>query len=259
MFSFIQLIFIYLQKYLYQIFHQLDEVLLLPSLIINPVVSHSDSISIYSKQQLKKFELSDNSDGIPTIFYNETDYAVIDYNHEITKLFKTRILLEYSPFGNIIMYFDPVKLSFAYYSDQYVSSYTVLNAVAMKYCGMYRTCHFFVDENIRKSPLLDILKNYYYADNVLPVLNTEPTEIDPDYEFIKQNSKLFLKSGSVKTTPVKVEKYRNKFVYLGRIRDFNPLQNVKKNLSHSLLFPQDSEIEKDMFNWKSYKTKRNKL
>ena len=254
-----------LKTFFFQVLNQWDDVLFLPSTLNSQKKSHSevtfsDSCHLYCSRQLKRFVAMDANDGIPEIFYHAEEFADINYDHEMVKTFRSRILMEYSPLGNIIMHFDPVKLSFAYYCDQYVASYTVLNAVAMKYCCLFRTCHFFVDENIRstKSPLLDILKEHYYADNMLPV-SKEEKSVDPDFEFIKQNASIFKMTKLTKESKFEggiEEKYRNKFVYLGRIRDFKPLQTVKPDLAHRFLFPDGKSglsSQMDDNSWAKYK------
>jgi hypothetical protein len=60
---------------------------------------------------------------------------------------RTRILLEYTPRGSVIMYYDAFKEGFAYYSDQYMT-YDVLCAVASKYVLIYKCRDFFLDMSI---------------------------------------------------------------------------------------------------------------
>ena len=68
-----------------------------------------------------------------------------------------KILVENTPRGNVYMFYDSYKLAFSYYSDTNIS-YSILNAVAMKYCKMFKCADFFVDQNIiplkKESPLI---------------------------------------------------------------------------------------------------------
>lgn len=215
-----------------------------------PRLVYIDPLVKYESQQRQRF-LSfgfspEANNNIPSVFYNLASYQAVNYNHEVVSLFQSRVLIESTPQGNIIMLFDPVKLSFTYYSDSHISSYPLLNAVAMKYCRMFHSCDFFVDDHIRVSPLLSILKEHYYADNVLPpTVSLTPVEEDPDYEIIKSNAHLFKisKTGNGngnKPLPHVNEKYRNRFLYLGRIRDFTPLQTISNRVetTQRILFPE---------------------
>ena len=224
-----------------------------------PPVSFTDECRKYYQKQYKRFShfllLDCANQQTPTFFYKKEYYSSIDENHEITRLFQSKILIENTPFGNLIMFFDPVKLSFAYYSDNHISSYFILNAVAMKYCCTFFCCDFFVDETIHSSPLLSTLQEYYYPDNRLPNKNVEDEPIDPDYEKVKQNAHLFKFTPVVnQPTWMTEEKYKNRFVYLGRIRNFKPLPQKKKNVS-KILFPE-KEDEKEEDCWASFKKRR---
>jgi hypothetical protein len=67
--------------------------------------------------------------------------------NELELEWKRRLLIESTPRGNIIMFYDMFKQAFAYVSDQHMN-YPILNACAMKYVRMYRCIDFFVDGNI---------------------------------------------------------------------------------------------------------------
>ena len=54
----------------------------------------------------------------------------------IESQWKTRILFDTTPVGNVLMYYDIYKHGFAYASDQTVP-YPVLCACAMKYCKLF--------------------------------------------------------------------------------------------------------------------------
>lgn len=67
------------------------------------------------------------------------------YDNEVEKEWKRRILMDTTPRGNVMMYYDPYKLAFAYLADNFIP-YAILNGVAMKYVKMYKCRDFFVDE-----------------------------------------------------------------------------------------------------------------
>ena len=100
---------------------------------------------------------------IDCAFYLKELYkeAIKEQNNALEKIWKQRIIIVATPScGNVIMFFDPYKGGFAYYSDQSMP-YPLLNAVAMKYVVMYRCRDFFLDETVvpadSPSPLLKIL------------------------------------------------------------------------------------------------------
>jgi len=86
----------------------------------------------------------------------ESTETVATANNVLETEWRTRILMESTPRGNIIMYFDAYKLGFAYYCDQNVISYDILNAMAMKYVSVYKCRDFFMDETFVCSPLIKI-------------------------------------------------------------------------------------------------------
>lgn len=98
---------------------------------------------------------------IDPCFYDIEKYdAVIqDPKNELEASWKRRILMETTPRGCVMMYYDAFKHGFAYYSDHYIPS-PLINAVAMKYVVVYRCRDFFLDETIlfdeKQSPFVRI-------------------------------------------------------------------------------------------------------
>lgn len=89
------------------------------------------------------------NENIPSVFYDISDYkyAVLLDKNDLELSWKRRILMQSTPRGNVIMFYDVYKHGFSYYADNSVP-YTVLNAVVMKYVLLYRCRHFFLDEQI---------------------------------------------------------------------------------------------------------------
>ena len=114
---------------------------------IDPI---SEYINTKKKWFITKYELKLNeklNENIDEFFYNKNDLFKMLKNETnlIEKIWKTRILYENTPRGNVIMYYDVYKFGFTYYSDQTIP-YCILNAVAMKYCIIFCCRHFFMDE-----------------------------------------------------------------------------------------------------------------
>ena len=68
-------------------------------------------------------------------------------NNDLEAEWKRRLMVESTPRGNVIMFYDIYKQAFAYVSDQHMN-YSILNACAMKYVQIYRCADFFLDGNI---------------------------------------------------------------------------------------------------------------
>jgi len=144
--------------------------------LIKPLVSASTS-SILSldevyvqkaKQRFLDFNNSNRLDidpnsNIDTRFYDIEMYhdAVRLERNDLELTWKRRVLIEYTPRGNIIMFYDVYKHGFSYYADNSIP-YSILNAVAMKYVQLFRCRDFFMDENsippIWSSPLIRLFK-----------------------------------------------------------------------------------------------------
>ena len=88
------------------------------------------------------------NENIEFYFYNKKELHEIleEKNNILEKKWKQRMLYEFTPRGNVVMHYDPYKLGFIYYCDTNSISYPILNAVAMKYCTIYR-CHDFFTDN----------------------------------------------------------------------------------------------------------------
>lgn len=86
-----------------------------------------------------------NLDAIFTQSYAEYWKEVQVKDNLLEQRWRRRLLIESTPRGNVIMYYDAFKRGFAYYADTFMP-YGLLNAVAMKYVMTYSCRSFFVDE-----------------------------------------------------------------------------------------------------------------
>jgi hypothetical protein len=127
----------------------------IPAKPVETVSSLSDKyIATQTARFLKTFStentMVDYNSGVDAVFYSQKELSetLKDENNELEKKWRTKILFENTPRGNIIMFYDAYKQGFAYYSDQTGIPYHVLNAVSMKYVITFRCRDFFVDETI---------------------------------------------------------------------------------------------------------------
>lgn len=182
------------------------------------------------------------NDNIDPVFYNKKDFQemVANPKNPIETVWRTRILFQSSPRGNIIMYYDPYKLGFSYYSDQTVS-YDILNVYAMRYVKMFSCYDFFFDECVTTapSPLLKLVEEEKKEN----LEKKEVKSILKNARFAK--FKNYNKSESkVKDTEEKGEpetiKQRNRFMNLGRLSNFSFLQKVEKKKQMEFVGGTDS-------------------
>jgi hypothetical protein len=210
---------------------------------------------------------NDANTNIDAVFYDKPQYAkeMEIHNNNQEQMWKRRVLLDSTPRGNLIMYYDPYKLGFAYYSDVYMP-YHILNAAAMKYVVMYRCRDFFVDELIVPETHPSKFVKLYFVDKD-PKSKPKP-ESNHSTAGTTQNSAVFaqLKSynkpgGRVSnesltntnpTSETKPEKVKNVFVNLGKIANYSIIQRTPKqfptNGFRSGLLPVAKEMS-----WSDYK------
>ena len=211
----------------------------------------------------KENDSIDFNANIEPVFYQKSILNEIlkDPKNKLEIQWKTRILYDSSPRGNIILFFDPYKMGFSYYSDQKVISYDILNAVAMKYVIFYRCRYFFIDENIvpkdQRSPFIDL----YFKEKVEP----KEKKVDQSH-FIKRKTAMKEVSNQYengKLKPLEPEKLQNKFIYLGKNANFQwtqpspKKQKVLAKFTSPLLenIIKDSGVQRETMKYSDFKTK----
>jgi len=249
-----------------------------------------DVVESYIEKNKKKFLQSIETPSlvlnknISPVFYLKKDFqaAIRDDNNDLENEWKTRILFENTPRGNVIMYYNPFKLGFTYYADQYIP-YDILNSVAMKYVITYRCSDFFMDELIlpeaKKSPLMVLLQ-----EDKKEVIKGNEKEKEADTEFKnKLKSAPFAKLKNYKTT-AKVndkkesndekktgekkvdekQKERNRFINMGKMQNYKFLKVTEKkkvDLFSSTTTPasmidylmSNSSVQKEVFSYRDFK------
>ena len=218
---------------------------------------------------------------INSVFYSKEKYLELlkDEDNELEKEWKKRILIEYTPRGNVFMFYDPYKLGFSYYCDQYVP-YNILNAVAMKYVLKFQCRDFFMDEVIvpENSPL-PLLKLFIEEKKVKEVeekmdgniknrLRNAPFAKFKNYNraTLQTNGEETKKEPSVNVPPEK-QKERNKFINLGKTMNFSILQPVIKKKINSSMFKSklasslfdNSSVQKEVFSYRDFKCRETKV
>jgi len=182
----------------------------------------------------KTFENTDIlwNESIQLLLYDKSQYTqfMTESNNLLENSWRAKIIFENTPRGNIIMFYDPYKMGFSFYCDQKVVSYDILNAIASKYVRIFRCRHFFLDETIvpkeYKSPFITT----YFEDKT-----TTPSQ-KPD------------------------ESIKNKFIYLGKIANFQITQTTPKprKVLAKFVSPMLESLGGQKMSFKDYKEWQNK-
>ena len=149
-----------------------------------------------------------------------------DADNEIEKKWKRSLLIESTPRGNVVMFYDAYKQSFSYYCDQAVMPYDIMNAVAMKYVLTFYCRDFFIDSTILPK-----------LDKVESAKKTTDAPIEPSAMPLLEKSQPFAKFKSYNTATNKAvsvtreaDKIINRFLHLGPVRNWIPItKRVKMN------------------------------
>jgi len=170
------------------------------------------------------------------------------------------------------MYYDPFKLGFSYYCDQYVP-YNILNGVAMKYVLKFHCRDFFMDEYVVPervaSPLLGLLVEEKKVKEIQEKMDgniKNRLRNAPFAKFKNYNRASFGTIEEVKKEPsqnvavAEKQKERNRFINLGKTCNFSILQPVVKKKRYSNMFKSklasslndNSSVQKEVFSYRDF-------
>lgn len=206
------------------------------------------------------------NENIDPIFYDKKEYNeyMQESNNDLERIWRTRILLEHTSRGNVLMFYDAFKMGFSFYSDEKTISYDILNTIAMKYVSLYRCRDFFVDEAyVPKEQLSPFIKLYLTEE---PKKYSTTAGINPFAKMRKENPNA--KTQIVKQTEEKeLEKMQNKFLYLGKMGNAMFLQPVSKKRKVLAKFTSpliesiklDAGVQRETMSYKDFKNSKTKL
>ena len=146
-------------------------------------------------------------------------------NNEVEKKWRTRVLIENTPRGNVIMFYDAYKRGFSYYCDNTVMPYDIMNAVAMKYVLTFFCRDFFVDSAVLPKKTED-----------QPQKDTanEKTEEEKKTNTVQTDKRAFVKFKTYNTATKKAgiteenDKVINCFMHFGASRNWSPITKTAK-------------------------------
>jgi hypothetical protein len=183
---------------------------------------------------------------VDAVFYDKSKYVdlMMSGESEQEKVWKRRVLMESTPRGTVIMYFDAYKLGFAYYSDVNIS-YDILNACAMKYVRLFYCYDFYLHQTDQDggSPLIKIHDSEEVSDELKEkrkLLNDKTFAQFREYNKVSKTT-----TAAVKQPKQMQNLSRNRFVRVGRISEYNPLPkkvNKIKQLDHATFLQKVKEL-----------------
>jgi len=159
----------------------------------------------------------------------------------IEKMWIARVLVENTPRGNVYMHYNIYKGAFAYYCDTSLP-YALANAAAARYVLTFACRDLYLDESVlgaeRRSPLIALAASAEAAARgasraalLLPDRKSGATSAAPlPFAKLKKYGAHGAPTAGAAAAPSEpaVELARNKFVYMGRVRDMKVLQTPKK-------------------------------
>ncbi len=167
--------------------------------------------------------------------------------NDIERIWRTRLLYEYTERGNVLMFYNPYKLTFEYYSDAQIIPYKILQYIAKKYVSMNRCRDFYIDMVDKPdNKMFDVLRKEEDAlksktmkvNDITKLVNKELQNKDNVFESLKDH-RVPIKDKADKPVKEKPVEFSNKYVRLGKISDFNIIQKQpKKSIAqtNALLF-----------------------
>ena len=174
---------------------------------------------------------------IESFFYDKPQYihTMKEITNPYEKQWKTRILFEHTPRGNIIMMYDIYKMGFSYYSDQQSIPYDILNAAAMKYVVVFKCLDFFIDETYHKSPFLELYETETIKENKMQTrIQKQNTNIKNTMKLVATKAPAPAPTSATPATtnptdaPQQTITIKNRFLYQGKITNFAFIQRTKK-------------------------------
>ena len=195
-----------------------------------------DYIQVNTSRFLRTYQTNKSGElnrNVNEEFYSKDTYQSIikTDNNRLEVEWKRRLMFEYTPRGNVIMYYDPYKLAFAYYCDTSSMPYNLLNAIAMKYVLSFHCMHLFVDNEVTPadgaSPLIASLLTDKPLEKSKKKENVGGIDMKnaPFAKFKKGVSNPGNKDADKK--PVVIYNH-NKFVCVGKIVNFSFLCKASK-------------------------------
>jgi len=229
-------------------------------LIETPYVETQYEKSCKKYADLYSKESADENSNIDPVLYDflKRKEIFVSPDNQLEKQWKSRILIENTPRGNVMIYFNPYLLSYQYYSDEQIIPYKILEQVATRYVIMFRCKDFFIDPEKRPSnKILEVLQK---EEDSLKSKKMKVNDITKCVNIQSESKDVFaaLKDYRSEAKPTEAKpteakpteepkakkkteepKFSNKFVRIGKMCEFNITQkpaNKKIEAVNELMF-----------------------
>lgn len=192
-------------------------------------------------EELKKCETDDES------FYEKAEKSVVEQRLE--KL-KNSFVMEKTPLGNVVMYYNAKRETFEYYSDSNIP-YRFLEVVARKYVTTFhcRPLYVIMEEELKKYEKKLELQKEKKEKQILQNQNKSQQVKKPIFAKFKSynkeagsgrvnkapppknsipNSKSNSNNSKNSNEPCILKENANRYTYEGRFSNFNPLQKIER-------------------------------
>lgn len=172
--------------------------------------------------------------------------ALVHEKNDLETTWRRRILFETTPRGNIVMFYDPYKLGFSYYSDASSIPYSVLNSAAIKYCLSFACREFLLDDETTPEDSPSSFISIHIKDSTVKIIKTDDKQVFAKFKQYSSAQKSSsskkgvdsdkkIKNPEEKEKEKEVRKYnRNRFICLGKMANMQVLQKTNLNKTNSL-------------------------
>jgi hypothetical protein len=218
----------YLFHFLYQYFLHIYSQYIKKHVLASPLPppNELENYTEKRKREFSKFSTTTNDPSlhIDPLFYSKEKYResiLLNPRNPIEELWKSRVLYESTPRGNIIMYYDAYKMGFSYHCDTNGLPYSFLNLIAMRYVSVFKCLDFFVDTEVFESPLVNIHKE-----------KESPPRISSSSPSSFAKFKIYTPTTQTET------RHYNTFTSMGKITNFSFLKkpDKKKQILQRVIF-----------------------
>ena len=151
------------------------------------------------------------------------------------KQLKNSFIIEKTPYGNVLMFWDQNRLSFTYYSDK-TMPYRFLEVVARKYVIMNRCKDiYYIMENEMKTIQVEPKKKTETSSVFAKLKNYNQSSIHDIKSNVKENRNTKPKTIQKKIPEKKeivVKEHSNQYSYEGKIINFSFLKKENKKVNN---------------------------
>jgi hypothetical protein len=157
-------------------------------------------------------------------------------SEEEKKDLKKKILMEYSPLGNVLMFYNHDKNSFSYYSDHCIP-YRFLETIGRKYIITFQcaSLFYFIDEELEKLNKLQQTEQPVSSQNKLFARFKQYNKNSLSQSGIKPPSNNIQKIQPINMKQIPIKENANRYTYEGKLGNYSFLQKIDKKLVNKKL------------------------